>query len=186
MDDRPGQTQEKTAPDTGANEKPLPAPGPRSGRSGKVLVVEDERVTQTVLSMVLKSAGYTVLTAKDASAALQVIRTERPDLMTVDIDLSRGAAGEAWDGFRMVEWLWHYHPDDMIPFIVVSAGNPEVFRKRAASLRAFGYLPKPLDKQKLLGLVSDAIGPAPAVPAPAERSAAPPSPPGPETKKPSL
>ena len=141
----------------------------------KILVVEDERITQTVISLILKGVGYTVLTAKDAATALKIIRTEHPDLMTLDIDLSRDAAGEVWDGFRIVEWLHHHRPDDTIPFIIVSAGNPATVKKRAASLGAFAYLSKPIDKQALLGFVREAIGEAPPLPA----AAKPPVPPNP-------
>ena len=141
----------------------------------KILVVEDERITQTVISLMLKGVGYTVFTAKDAATALKIVRTEQPDLMTLDIDLSRDAAGEVWDGFRIVEWLHHHRPHHTIPFIIVSAGNPAVVKKRAASSGAFAYLSKPIDKQALLGFVREAIGEAPPLPA----AAKPPVPPNP-------
>jgi CheY-like chemotaxis protein len=147
-----------------------PAPTPK-----KILVVEDERITQTVISLILKGVGYTVFTAKDAATALKIIRTEQPDLMTLDIDLSRDAAGEVWDGFRIVEWLQHHRPNQRVPFIIVSAGNPAVLKKRAESLGAFAYLSKPLNKPALIGFVQEAIGQAPPPPAAAQ----PPVPPKP-------
>ena len=148
---------------------------PNAPKAKKVLVVEDERVTQAIIGLILKGAGYTVLSAKDASTALTVLRTERPDLMTLDVDLSRDAAGEVWDGFRIVEWMQHHRPDEPVPFIIISAGNPAVVQKRAQSLRAFGCLSKPVQKETLLQMVRQAIGdaPPPAVPA----SPAPKSPP---------
>jgi CheY-like chemotaxis protein len=183
MDNRVDQNPDRIPLKDGKPEVAPPSPKPEPEKPKKILVVEDERVTQTVLSMILKGAGYVVLTAKDAASALKVIRTEHPNLMTVDIDLSRGAAGEAWDGFRMVEWLWHYHRDDMVPFIVASGGNPETVKQRAVSAGAFGYLPKPLDKRKLLELVEEAIGPAPVSP-PTDAAAAPPI--KPESKLPPI
>ena len=50
----------------------------------------------------------------------------------------------------MVEWLHHRFPDDPVPFIVISGGDPTAIQAKAQSLGAFGYLPKPVDKQKLL------------------------------------
>jgi CheY-like chemotaxis protein len=154
---------------------PAPAAAAPAPAVKKILVVEDERITQTVISLMLKGVGYTVFTAKDAATALKIIRTEQPDLMTLDIDLSRDAAGEVWDGFRIVEWLHHHRPGHTIPFIIVSAGNPAVVKKRAESLGAFAYLSKPIDKQALVGFVQEAIGEAPPPPA----AAKPPAPPNP-------
>jgi CheY-like chemotaxis protein len=133
--------------------------------SKKVLVVEDEQVMLTVIRSILKNAGYTVLTAQDGATALRVARTEKPDLITLDVDLSTAAAGEAWDGLRVIEWLQHLEPDRRIPFIIISAGNAAAIKKRAQSLHAFAYLPKPLDRATLLGCVAQAIGTPPMAPA---------------------
>ena len=66
---------------------------PAAAEPKRIVVVEDERVTQTVISVILKGAGYSVVAARDAAEALSVIRAEIPHLMTLDIDLSRDASG---------------------------------------------------------------------------------------------
>ncbi|SRR6266568_1215977 len=150
----------------------LGAAGPK-----RIVVVEDERVTQTVISVILKGAGYSVVAARDAGEALSLIRAEIPHLMTLDIDLSRDASGPTWDGYHVVEWLHHRFPEDPVPFIVISGGDPAVIKTKAQSLGAFGYLPKPVDKQILLDMVKQAIGDAPAPPPPSGSGAPPPLPP---------
>src|SRR5436190_9664301 len=152
---------------------------PAAAEPKRIVVVEDERVTQTVISVILKGAGYSVVAARDAGEALSLIRAEIPHLITLDIDLSRDASGPTWDGYHVVEWLHHRFPEDPVPFIVISGGEPAVIQAKAQSLGAFGYLPKPVDKQKLLELVRQAIGAAPAPPPPTEGSAPPPLPPRP-------
>jgi len=157
-----------------------PAPGPAEPDAAgpkRIVVVEDERITQTVISVILKGAGYLVVAARDAAEALAVIRAEIPHLITLDIDLSRDASGPTWDGYHVVEWLHHRFPEDPVPFIVISGGEPAVIQTKAESLGAFGYLPKPVDKQKLLDLVKQAIGEAPAPPPPTGSGAPPPLPP---------
>ena len=143
----------------------------------RIVVVEDERVTQTVISVMLKGAGYSVVAARDAAEALSLIRAEIPHLITLDIDLSREASGPTWDGYHVVEWLHHRFPEEPVPFIVISGGEPAVIQAKAESLGAFGYLPKPVDKNKLLDLVKQAIGEAPAPPPPTGTSGPPPLPP---------
>jgi CheY-like chemotaxis protein len=150
---------------------------PAAAGPKRIVVVEDERVTQTVISIILKGAGYSVAAARDAAEALSVIRAEIPHLMTLDIDLSRDASGPTWDGYHVVEWLHHRFPDDPVPFIVISGGEQAALQAKAQSLGAFGYLPKPVDKQKLLGLVKQAIGEAPAPPPATGPTPPPPLPP---------
>ena len=150
---------------------------PAATEPKRIVVVEDERVTQTVISVILKGAGYSVVTARDAAEALSVIRAEIPHLMTLDIDLSRDASGPTWDGYHVVEWLHHRFPEEPVPFIVISGGERAALEAKAQTLGAFGYLPKPVDKVKLLGMVKQAIGEAPAPPSPTGSSAPPPLPP---------
>jgi CheY-like chemotaxis protein len=152
---------------------------PAAAGAKRIVVVEDERITQTVISVILKGAGYSVVAARDAAEALSVIRAEIPHLITLDIDLSRDASGPTWDGYHVVEWLHHRFPEDPVPFIVISGCEPAAIQAKAQSLGAFGYLPKPVDKQKLLGMVKDAIGEAPAPPPPSGASGPPPLPPRP-------
>ena len=160
-----------------AQVKPAGSTDAAAAGQKRIIVVEDERVTQTVISVILKGAGYSVVTARDAAEALSVIRADIPHLMTLDIDLSRDASGPTWDGYHVVEWLHHRFPDDPVPFIVISGGDPTAIQAKAQSLGAFGYLPKPVDKQKLLSLVKQAIGEAPAPQGPSGSSAPPPLPP---------
>ena len=158
------------------------SPAAASGESAatdskRIVVVEDERITQTVISVMLKGAGYSVVVARDAAEALAVIRAEIPHLITLDIDLSRDASGPTWDGYHVVEWLHHRFPEEPVPFIVISGGDPAVILAKAESLGAFGYVPKPVDKQTLLDMVKQAIGEAPAPPPPTGSSGPPPLPP---------
>src|SRR6058998_4248999 len=171
----------KSGDDTGGSESIGKSPAAVSAEATadgpkRIVVVEDERVTQTVISVILKGAGYSVVAARDAGEALSLIRAEIPNLITLDIDLSRDASGPTWDGYHVVEWLHHRFPEDPVPFIVISGGDPAEIQAKAQSLGAFGYLPKPVDKQKLLGLVKQAIGEAPAPPPPTGPSAPPPLP----------
>ena len=50
-----------------------------------ILVADDNQVILSTLSLVLKSKGYQVLTASDASQTISIARRERPDLILLDI-----------------------------------------------------------------------------------------------------
>ena len=124
----------------------------------KVLVIEDERVTLTVLEQMIKGAGYRVVTAADAAEALKAIRSERPALILADVALNVEASGHEWDGFQVLEWLNYHYPEHHTEAIIVSAGNPERIRRRAVGVGAFGFLGKPVVKNLLLAEIKRAIG----------------------------
>ena len=51
----------------------------------KILVVEDEPDQRAYLTTLLKDNGYNVVTASDGRKALETARTEKPDLVILDI-----------------------------------------------------------------------------------------------------
>jgi CheY-like chemotaxis protein len=127
----------------------------------KILVVEDDKVTQKVLSGALKAAGYEVFTAEDAIAAVQMARTEDPDLITLDINLAPPAPDAAWDGFTVAGWLRRLNEGKQgkqrPAIVVISALDAEKVIEKAAEIGAFTFLPKPVDKNSLLRAVAEAL-----------------------------
>ena len=51
----------------------------------KILIVEDEKVLVKVLNIDLLSAGYQIISATNGEAGLQLIRSEKPDLVLLDL-----------------------------------------------------------------------------------------------------
>jgi CheY-like chemotaxis protein len=124
----------------------------------KILVVEDDKVTQTLISGVLKSAGYEVITADDATAAVKLARQEEPDLITLDILLPLNAPGDSWDGFNVAGWIRRLKPGKNAPVIVIISGiEPDKIIEKAAEVGAYTFLPKPIEKAKLLAVVAEAL-----------------------------
>ena len=52
---------------------------------GKILLIDDDRVTLTMLEMVLSRHGYLVLSAKDGQEGLDLLNKERPDAIISDM-----------------------------------------------------------------------------------------------------
>jgi CheY-like chemotaxis protein len=127
----------------------------------KILVVEDDKVTQKLISDALKSAGYQVFTAEDAVTAMGVVRREEPDLVTLDVNLAILSPGDTWDGFTLAHWLRRLNegeegkPKTLV--VVLSGLGPEKILEKAAAVGAHTFLPKPFEKQKLLSIVAEAL-----------------------------
>ena len=127
-------------------------------KAKKILVVEDEKVTQKLIVDALRSAGYEVVTAHDGASAVKLAREQEPDLITLDINLAKNTPDDTWDGFGVAGWLRRISEGKPMPIIIVISGmDPGKRIKEVASVGAYAFLPKPLDSKKLLELVAAAL-----------------------------
>ena len=105
----------------------------------KVLLVDDEKAILKVLSIKLRISGYDVVTAPGGQEALDLVKSECPDVMLLDIIMP------GLDGFGVLEKLRTFSE---LPVIVFSA-RPENAQK-ALSLGANDFMAKPLDVDEMV------------------------------------
>jgi len=114
-----------------------------------LLLVDDDRLVLSTLSMGLQQAGYRVSTAESAEEAEVLLAGGlRPDLAIVDIRMS------GQDGLYLARRLREL---DHIPFIMLSAYSEQHMIGQASQLGALGYLVKPLDTSQLLPAIEAAL-----------------------------
>jgi CheY-like chemotaxis protein len=124
----------------------------------KILVIEDDRVTQKLIADALSSAGYEVATANDGASAVTMARKLEPDLITLDVQLAKSSPDDSWDGFTVVAWLRRMSEGQRVPVLVVVSGlEPADIIEKAAAVGAYTFLPKPFEKKKLLEAVARAL-----------------------------
>ncbi len=114
--------------------------------SGCILVVDDDLDILEWTSMLLKSAGYVVLTATDGKGALDRLREGTiPSLILLDLMMP------GMNGWQFLDEL-HRDPSlTAIPVVIVSGGS---YREREIkSLGVAGYLKKPFDASQLFATV---------------------------------
>jgi len=111
----------------------------------KILVVDDEPDILEFISAVLEDNGAKVITARDGDEALQVAKKEKPDLMTLDIQMPQKDGGEVFEEIRGDSELKN------IPVCIIS-GKPELRRLiyQRAVTPPEGYLDKPINERNLL------------------------------------
>jgi CheY-like chemotaxis protein len=114
--------------------------------SGWILVVDDDLDILEWTSMLLKSAGYEVLTATDGKGALHRLRAgTTPSLILLDLMMP------GMNGWQFLDEL-HRDPSlTTIPVVVVSGGSYK--EREIKSLGVAGYLRKPFDASTLLAMV---------------------------------
>jgi len=140
----------------------MPAPlQPPATLKKKVLVIEPDVFALLTITQMVKSAGHDVTIARDAAEGIEVNRSEDADLILVGINLTASAAEDAWESFQVLEWLKSHHTRGKAKYIIISAGDPEKLKPRAAAVGASGLLGKPIVKELLLAEITRAIGAPP-------------------------
>ena len=110
----------------------------------KLLLVDDDPDLLTVTSFALQQAGYLVVKADSAPAALRVFENERPDLAILDINLPGGSGFDLCAAFRRTSRL---------PIMMLTVRGEEEDLVRALELGADDYLTKPFSPRTLLARV---------------------------------
>ena len=108
-----------------------------------ILIVEDEEPVREMVAMILEEAGYQTLQAMHGRQALDVVATERPDLVLADIMMPVLGGADLCRSLKAA-------PDTRrIPVILMSAGS----QRLAAGAGADAFLAKPFDLDQLEAVV---------------------------------
>ena len=116
----------------------------------KILIVDDDGVVVTSLSIKLKAHGYDVIKAQDGSTAVNAVRTQKPDAILLDINFPPEFLAVTWDGFQIMEWLRRLEDGGKMPVFIITGGDPEKYVARARELGAVAFFRKPVVHEQLL------------------------------------
>ena len=118
----------------------------------KILLVEDHEEIWDFLSRRLKRRGFDVLLAHDGQQGVDKVRTERPDIVLLDMNLP------VMDGWTAAETLKADPQTATIPLIALTAHALSGDRETAMQAGCDDYHPKPVDFSKLLSQIDTALG----------------------------
>ena len=124
--------------DSGA--PPVSAPG----AEGTVLVIDDDPATRELIRRMLAKEGYRVLEASHGEAGLALARTERPDVITLDVVMP------GLDGWAVLAALKDDPALAAIPVVMVTITDD---RNLGFALGASEYLTKPVDRAQLAAVL---------------------------------
>ncbi len=109
-----------------------------------ILVVDDEPKISKLARDYLEQAGYKVLIASDGLIALNTARSERPDLIVLDLMLPK------MDGLDVCRDL---RRESAVPIIMLTARSDEADRLIGLELGADDYITKPFSPRELVARV---------------------------------
>jgi len=116
--------------------------------TGKILVVDDDRLVLATLAHGLAQAGLEVIDADNGDDAILLAREHKPDLALLDIRM------QGKSGFDVAAYLREYCH---VPFMFLSAFSDEQTVAQVKALGAVAYLVKPLDIGQILPAVATAL-----------------------------
>jgi two-component system cell cycle response regulator DivK len=121
----------------------------------KILVVEDNPANMKLSTLLLRHAGHDVLCAVDAETALTIARTDRPDLILMDIQLP------GIDGLAATQLLKQDPATASTPVIALTAMAMKADQEKSHLAGCDAYIAKPLRYKDLHAAIDKLLaGPA--------------------------
>jgi signal transduction histidine kinase len=171
-----GSTFTLTVPLPVLEHAPAPAPAdtaapalPRAGRAPRILVAGDHEVNRRVLEVLLGGLGMNVMSVADGAQALDAVRSGGVDAVVIDVQMP------VLDGLAAIREIRAFEAERRLarlPVIALSGHASEAHRARSLAAGADRHLTKPVHAEALAAALYELLSSAPALPTPAESSAA--------------
>jgi twitching motility two-component system response regulator PilH len=113
----------------------------------KILVVDDSPTDRQYLLEVLSKQGYECVTAQGGDEAIEKSKTEKPDLILMDIIMP------GTDGYKATRVIAHDEATKHIPVIMCTSKNLETDKVWGLRQGAKDYIVKPIVAQDLLAKI---------------------------------
>jgi two-component system, OmpR family, alkaline phosphatase synthesis response regulator PhoP len=117
----------------------------------KILVADDESHILHVVSLKLRNAGYSVITAADGQEALELAQAERPDLLITDYHMPQ------LSGLELCQKLKQDPATAHIPAIMLTARGYQLDPKDTEQSGILRMLSKPFSPRQLLSTVNEVL-----------------------------
>lgn len=120
--------------------------------SRPILVVDDSDSVRRLISSTLRIVGYDTVEAVDSQAALGVARDANPAAVITDQNMPN------LDGIGFIRAFRQMPNSAGVPVIFLSTENADTLKQKAREAGAIGWMTKPFDDRKLLGVVKKVLG----------------------------
>jgi CheY-like chemotaxis protein len=116
-----------------------------------IMLVDDSSVNNLLMQSILEEAGYSTLSFSDPRDAIRHLRSQRPELIILDIMMP------GTDGYELLEWIKNTEDIQQVPVIMLTARNNQRDRQRSIDLGAIDYITKPIDIEDVLLRITTAL-----------------------------
>ncbi|HVT74319.1 MAG TPA: response regulator [Lacunisphaera sp.] len=117
----------------------------------RILLVEDNEMNRDMLSRRLEKRGYTLSIAVDGGVGVALARSEKPDLILMDMSLP------VIDGWEATKQLKADPETAKIPIIALTAHAMDSDRQKAIDAGCDDFDTKPVELTRLLGKIEELL-----------------------------
>lgn len=117
----------------------------------KILVVDDEKDIVDLITYNLEKEGFTTMRAYDGEDALEVVKSQKPDLVVLDLMLP------GVRGLEVCRFIRRNRETETLPIIMLTAKGDHVDRIVGFELGADDYITKPFNVRELIARVRAVI-----------------------------
>lgn len=117
----------------------------------KILLIEDDIVLRENTAELLELSGYTVETATNGRAGVEVAKKFNPSIVVCDIMMPE------LDGYGVLEQLSQHELTKHIPFIFLSAKTERQDIRKGMNLGADDYITKPFNEEELVSAIESRL-----------------------------
>lgn len=117
----------------------------------KIVVIDDDKTTLTMLTMILTKENYLVASALDGEEGLELVKSELPDLVLCDVLIPK------IDGIDICEKIKKDPNLSHIKVILMTAIKNLVIQKEAKNCGTDGFIEKPTDSRHLLTMIKNIL-----------------------------
>ncbi len=140
-------------PDQTASSRPFTATASSTAHDIRVLVVDDLPEMRGLIGTLLEREGYRAIFAKNGREAVELFRTDRPDVILMDVQMPGMGGVEATQETRRLE----SGGDERTPIIALTAHAVKGDRENYLRSGMDDYVSKPISREELFGAVAAAV-----------------------------
>ena len=118
-----------------------------------ILIIDDDSAVRSSRSFMLKRAGYSALAVPGPREAMDVVRSETPDLILMDMNFTLSTTGE--EGLTLLKQVKIFRPD--VPVILMTAWGSIQLAVQGMQAGAFDFITKPWNNAALLQRIETAL-----------------------------
>jgi len=114
-----------------------------------ILIVDDDKLSRTILKNILGGAGYKIYESQDGDEALKLYRRILPDMVILDVVMP------GLSGFDLLRILRDEEENQLVPVILLTSSDNYEEKLHGLELGADAYITKPFNEKELLAQVKN-------------------------------
>ena len=118
-----------------------------------ILVAEDNQINQMIMEELLAPSGATILMANNGSEAVAIAKSQRPDLVFMDLQMP------VMDGLDATAQIRTFADSSELPIIAVTANAMKEDKEKGFASGMNDYITKPIEPKRLLDILRDWLRP---------------------------